>query len=117
MWNAWDRYIFTWRVVARFLIIVSVINLVLANCTILIKYHFDYRAVASWLEAPQSEYMLGFVCPDLLLLRIISHGLILWDDVQPTIDWVESHVPDAIKPYCFTKPKPDTQDIDYETMK
>ncbi|KAL1131298.1 hypothetical protein AAG570_010916 [Ranatra chinensis] len=74
-------------------------------------------AVANWLEAPDSEYMLDFVCPDLLLLRMLARGLILWDHILPSKEWVEAHVPPSIKPYCLVKPRPDTQDsVDYETM-
>lgn len=42
-------------------------------------------------------------------------GLVLWDSIEPTEEWVESQVPDTIKPYCFVKPTEDN--IDYEAMK
>lgn len=42
-------------------------------------------------------------------------GLILWDSIEPSEEWVENYVPASVKPYCFVKP---TQDhIDYEAMK
>ncbi|KAH9639130.1 hypothetical protein HF086_018198 [Spodoptera exigua] len=34
--------------------------------------------------------------------------------IEPTEEWVESQVPDTIKPYCFVKPTEDN--IDYEAM-
>ncbi|KAJ8719345.1 hypothetical protein PYW08_011520 [Mythimna loreyi] len=71
-------------------------------------------ALAAWLEPPRTAYQLDFVRPDLLMLRIIARGLVLWDSIEPTEDWIESQVPSTIKPYCFVKPTEDN--IDYEAM-
>nr|XP_049700108.1 anaphase-promoting complex subunit 1 [Helicoverpa armigera] len=71
-------------------------------------------ALAGWLEPPRTAYQLDFVRPDLLMLRVIARGLVLWDSIEPTEDWVESQVPSTIKPYCFVKPTEDN--IDYEAM-
>lgn len=54
------------------------------------------------------KYLLEFS------LLIIS-GLIMWDSIEPTPEWVESQIPATIKPYCFVKPEEDN--IDYEAMK
>ncbi|CAH0686482.1 unnamed protein product [Spodoptera exigua] len=71
-------------------------------------------ARAAWLQPPRTPYQLDFVRPDLLMLRVIARGLVLWDSIEPTEEWVESQVPDTIKPYCFVKPTEDN--IDYEAM-
>ncbi|CAB3228222.1 unnamed protein product [Arctia plantaginis] len=71
-------------------------------------------ALAAWLQPPRTAYHLDFVRPDLLMLRIIARGLVLWDSIEPTEEWVESQVPETIKPYCFVKPTEDN--IDYEAM-
>ncbi|CAK1542886.1 unnamed protein product [Leptosia nina] len=71
-------------------------------------------AVAEWLQPPTTAYMLDFVRPDLLMLRIIARGLVLWDSIEPTEEWVENQVPATIKPYCFVKPT--EENIDYEAM-
>lgn len=42
------------------------------------------KSVASWLDPPDTHAVLDHVRPDLLLLRIIARGLILWDDIKPT---------------------------------
>nr|CAD7590064.1 unnamed protein product [Timema genevievae] len=74
-------------------------------------------AVAEWMKSPDTQYLLDFVRPDFLLLRIVSRALILWDDIMPTSSWVESNVPQSIVPYCLVKPRPGMPDnIDYETM-
>lgn len=77
------------------------------------------RAVADWMNAPNTQYLLDFVCPDFLMLRMIARGLILWDDVMPTVEWVESHIPSTIIPYCLRKPRANSVEdeaVDFETM-
>ncbi|XP_050344648.1 anaphase-promoting complex subunit 1 [Nymphalis io] len=71
-------------------------------------------AVAAWLAPPRTAYLLDFVRPDLLMLRVIARGLVMWDDIEASEEWVESQVPSTIKPYCFVKPTEDN--IDYEAM-
>lgn len=58
------------------------------------------------------------VLPDALLLRTLARGLILWEDIEPTEEWILSHVPAFTRPYCLVKPQLNVdKDIDYETMK
>ncbi|XP_028156342.1 anaphase-promoting complex subunit 1 isoform X2 [Ostrinia furnacalis] len=71
-------------------------------------------ALAGWLRAPATAYQLDYVRPDLLMLRIIARGLVLWDSIEATEEWIEEQVPASIKPYCFVKPTEDH--IDYEAM-
>lgn len=76
------------------------------------------RAIADWMQPPDTQYLLDFVRPDFLMLRIISRALILWDDIQTSIDWVDNQVPEAIRPFCLQKPSTNIDmDIDYEAMK
>lgn len=75
------------------------------------------KAIADWMRPPDTQYLLDFVRPDLLLLRIVSRALILWDDIKPTYEWVESQVPVAIRPFCLVKPEPwMDSNIDFEAM-
>ncbi|XP_052742012.1 anaphase-promoting complex subunit 1 [Bicyclus anynana] len=71
-------------------------------------------AVAEWLKPPATAYLLDFVRPDLLMLRVIARGLVLWDSIEASEEWIENQVPATIKPYCFVKPTEDN--IDYEAM-
>ncbi|CAG9788243.1 unnamed protein product [Diatraea saccharalis] len=80
----------------------------------LIYLRSNNAALASWLQAPTTAYQLDFVRPDLLMLRIISRGLVLWDSIEASEEWIEDQVPSTIKPYCFVKPTEDH--IDYEAM-
>ncbi|CAH0400129.1 unnamed protein product [Chilo suppressalis] len=80
----------------------------------LIYLRSNNAALAGWLQAPTTAYQLDFVRPDLLMLRIISRGLVLWDSIEASEEWIEDQVPSTIKPYCFVKPTEDH--IDYEAM-
>ncbi|XP_063230624.1 anaphase-promoting complex subunit 1 isoform X1 [Bacillus rossius redtenbacheri] len=74
-------------------------------------------AAADWMKAPDTQYLLDFVRPDFLMLRVIARALILWEDIVPSRQWVASNVPQTIMPYCLVKPRPGAHDnVDYETM-
>ncbi|CAG9853978.1 unnamed protein product [Phyllotreta striolata] len=73
------------------------------------------KAVADWMAPPQTQYLLDFVRPDFLLLRTLSRSLILWNDVEPTKEWVENQIPSTIRPYCMVNPTHNLN-IDYEAM-
>ena len=71
------------------------------------------------MTAPDSQQLLDSIRPDLLLLRTLARGLIMWDKVMPTRDWVESNVPPNVRRYSLRNPgEPDNQSeqVDYETM-
>lgn len=77
------------------------------------------EAVAQWMTAPDSQQLLDSIRPDLLLLRTLARGLIMWDKVMPTRDWVESNVPPNVRRYSLRNPgEPESQSeqVDYETM-
>lgn len=75
------------------------------------------HAVAEWMSAPNTQYLLDFVRPDLLLLRILSKSLILWDEIEPSKTWVSSHVPEIVAKYKLQKPNLEiSEPIDLETI-
>ena len=83
----------------------------------LMYFNTGNRAVAEWMRAPGTQFLLDFVRPDLLLLRILARSLILWDEIEPGPNWVASHVPDIVYKYRLQKPTPEiTQNVDLETM-
>lgn len=55
------------------------------------------QMIASLLDIPDTHFLLELVRPDLLTLRIISRSLILWDEINPTIEWIEAQVPVVIR--------------------
>ena len=58
----------------------------------MLYWRSNNTAVASWMDAPDTSFLLEFVRPDLLLLRTLAKGLILWDSVTPSLAWVEGQV-------------------------
>ncbi|XP_076442081.1 anaphase-promoting complex subunit 1-like [Babylonia areolata] len=78
-------------------------------------------AVAEWLEAPDTQFMLDHVRPDFLLLRTLSRGLVLWDSVVPSSTWLESNIPEIVKKFAFKRLEEEEsedmdENIDFETM-
>lgn len=61
------------------------------------------RAIAQWLEVPDTQNLLETVRPDFILLRVLAKSLILWADVRPTTEWIESHIPAIIFNNAFQK--------------
>jgi anaphase-promoting complex subunit 1 len=53
------------------------------------------KTIASAIALPDTHFLLEYVRPDFLMLRVIARALILWDDVQPTKSWIESQLPKA----------------------
>ena len=74
------------------------------------------QAVAKWVTAPDTQYLLETVRPDFLLLRTLAKGLILWSSVAASKDWVDSHIPAVVKEYAFQRHEDFNPRIDYETM-
>ncbi len=74
-------------------------------------------SIADWMAAPKTQFLLEFVRPDFLMLRTIARGLILWREIDPTLEWILSNVPEGIVDLCLKRPSelhpPDT---DYETI-
>ena len=62
-----------------------------------------------------SRFLLEFVRPDFLMLRTLAKGLIMWDSVVPTPEWIQSHVPKSMQPHCLVRPV-ENSNIDYETI-
>ncbi|XP_076758476.1 anaphase promoting complex subunit 1 [Xylocopa sonorina] len=83
----------------------------------LMYFNTGNRAVAEWMQAPDTQYLLDFVRPDFLLLRILAKSLILWNEIEPTKSWVSSHVPNIVYKYRLQKPTSEiAQNVDLETM-
>lgn len=55
------------------------------------------RDIADMLEIPQTAFAVEIVRPDVLLLRTLARSLIMWDDIHPSLSWIESHLPPFIQ--------------------
>lgn len=76
------------------------------------------QAVADWMKPPETMFLLDFVRPDLLLLRVIARGLIMWHDVQPTTEWINSQISKTLTDIIKKRPDPDNDpyDMDHEAI-
>ena len=85
----------------------------------LIYFGSNNQAIAGWMKAPNTPYLLNQVRPDFLLLRTIAYGLILWDDVMPSSEWVLSNVPETVLKHIDRYEQlslMEDDNVDYETM-
>ena len=55
------------------------------------------QAVGSSFTVPQTHFALDYVRPDFILLRVFARGLVLWDSVQPTREWVQAQLPEMLQ--------------------
>ena len=55
------------------------------------------KAVAERLSIPDTHFLLDYVRPDLLMLRVFARCLVLWDDVLASPSWVGAQVPKVIR--------------------
>ncbi|XP_017852968.1 anaphase-promoting complex subunit 1 [Drosophila busckii] len=93
----------------------------------LMFFNSNNAAIAEWMQAPDSRYLLDMVRPDFLLLRTIARGLILWEEVQPDADWFMAQFPHTLRVHLRLnrgdEPMPqqksaqsEDSDIDYEAI-
>jgi anaphase-promoting complex subunit 1 len=53
--------------------------------------------IASAIDLPDTHFLLEYVRPDFLSLRVISKALISWHEVKPTRHWIESQLPVVVR--------------------
>ena len=72
----------------------------LHGCTValgLIYLRTHQKAVAEKLFVPQTVHQLDRIPPDLIVLRILSRNLIMWDDIRPSKQWVTMALPPFLR--------------------
>ena len=68
---------------------------------------------ADVLEIPKNSSQLDFVRPDLLTLRTLGRGLILFDDIVASKSWVEAQVP----PFLTTAEPKSARSVEYDAAR
>jgi anaphase-promoting complex subunit 1 len=53
--------------------------------------------VAEKLAIPNNLHAIDRIPPDIIILRIISKNLILWDMIEPSVEWIEGLMPEFIR--------------------
>jgi len=59
--------------------------------------HCSNVSIASSLQLPETHFSLDYIRPDLLALRVVSRSLILWNDIEPTSEWIDFQIPSIVK--------------------
>ena len=54
-------------------------------------------SAAALISLPHTQYALDLIRPDFLLLRTLARGLILWDSVEATQEWVDAQMPHIVR--------------------
>jgi hypothetical protein len=52
--------------------------------------------IAQVLAIPTTAYGLDYMTPELVMIRVICKSLVMFDDIQPTTEWIFSQIPKYI---------------------
>jgi hypothetical protein len=66
----------------------------------LIHLKSNDELVASKIELPGTFYALEAAKSDLVMLKVIARNLILWDNISPSSDWLNTQLPEVLR-FCF----------------
>lgn len=58
---------------------------------------------AARIQIPDTRFLLMSARPDLLLVRVLSRNLILWDSIEPTEEWLTQQLPPVLRRLPFIK--------------
>lgn len=75
---------------------VHVLDRATAGAVIAIAFVFlktNDEAVAQKVDVPDTLHQFDYVRPDIFLLRTLARHLIMWDQVQPTLDFIRHSLP------------------------
>ena len=53
--------------------------------------------VAARLTVPKTHFLLQYLRPDLVLLRVLARNLIMWDSIKASKEFVDELIPDIVK--------------------
>ena len=65
----------------------------------LMYLHTNNTDAAKRITIPNTLFQLNYVRPDYIMLRIIARNMIMWNNIQPTVEWIESQIPSLITQY------------------
>lgn len=58
---------------------------------------YSNKAVAAGLALPDTHFLLEYSRPDTLMLKVLARSLILWDEVDPSLSWIENQIPCVVR--------------------
>ncbi|MBN3279981.1 APC1 protein, partial [Polyodon spathula] len=77
------------------------------------------RSIADWLRAPDTMFLLDFIKPEFLLLRTLARCLIMWEEILPNAQWINSNVPQIIRENSVSLQSQEvsaSEDLNMETL-
>lgn len=75
-----------------------------------LMYHrTENESVANWMRAPDTQTLLEYVRPDFLILRMLSFGLIMWKQIEPSEAYINRQMPNIVAQYAFRRNPSPTQ--------
>lgn len=69
----------------------------------LMHHRSGNTSVANWMRAPDTQKLLEHVRPDHLMLRMIAYGLIMWDEIEPSEEFINRQIPAMIFTHAFQR--------------
>ncbi|KAL8779196.1 MAG: hypothetical protein Q9194_001577 [Teloschistes cf. exilis] len=76
--------------------LVHVLDKATAAATVAIALVFlktGNAALARKIDVPDTIHQFEYVRPDILLLRTVARHLIMWDEIQPSAEWMQEQLP------------------------
>ncbi|EAQ90419.1 hypothetical protein CHGG_02354 [Chaetomium globosum CBS 148.51] len=64
----------------------------------LIYMKSEDQIVARKIDVPDALLQFDYVRPDILLLRTVAKNLILWNEIDPTFEWIQDSLPLEYRP-------------------
>lgn len=75
------------------------VNITAPGATLAVGFMFmrtNRKDISEQIRPPRDIFELDHIRPDLLMIRAISIGLIHWEDIQPSTEWLNKQIPDFI---------------------
>jgi anaphase-promoting complex subunit 1 len=76
--------------------LVHILDRATAGATVALAIIFmksNDSSVAEKIDVPDTVLQFAYIRPDLFLLRTLAKHLIMWDSIQPTLEWIRSNIP------------------------
>ncbi|KAH8921008.1 hypothetical protein BT69DRAFT_368248 [Atractiella rhizophila] len=64
----------------------------------LMYFNTGRKDIINILEIPDSKVRLDYVRSDLVLLRTLARHLVMWEDISPSIEWINKSLPPLLAP-------------------
>ncbi|EDQ92463.1 uncharacterized protein MONBRDRAFT_22150 [Monosiga brevicollis MX1] len=66
-------------------------------------FNTNNTTVADLIRTPQTEFLVNHTTPELLMLRAVAYWLIMWNDIQPTEEWLVSLLNPEFRHFSLTR--------------